>query len=311
MPTRQGSLHLFRLAGVDLYLHWSWFLVAMLEISQRRGSYGSLTFNALEYLALFAIVLMHEMGHALACRSVGGKADEIVLWPLGGVAYVAPPQRPGAMLWSIVAGPLVNVVLFVVLGGGLVVANGSLLVDPSAPDPVRFLGAMFFTNGVLLVFNLLPIYPLDGGQILRSLLWFVMGRAQSLMVTVVIGFIGVAVMFLGVALMVRYGLQRQAIWFGIMALFILSNCWRGLQHARILARAARLPRRGGFQCPSCQAPPPIGAWWACSRCGKSFDTFETQAVCPHCGARFESTRCLDCGELHPMSEWVIPPPPVG
>ena len=64
MPTRQGSIHLFRIAGVDLYLHWSWFVVAMFEISQRRGSYGSLAFNALEYLALFAIVLMHEMGHA-------------------------------------------------------------------------------------------------------------------------------------------------------------------------------------------------------------------------------------------------------
>ena len=48
------------------------------------------------YLALFSIVLLHEFGHALACRQVGGKADQIVLWPLGGVAYVAPPPRPGA-----------------------------------------------------------------------------------------------------------------------------------------------------------------------------------------------------------------------
>jgi Zn-dependent protease len=303
MPTRQGSLHLFRVAGVDLYLHWSWFLVAMLEISQRRGSYGSLTFNALEYLALFAIVLMHEMGHALACRSVGGKADEIVLWPLGGVAYVAPPQRPGAMLWSIVAGPLVNVVLFVVLGGLLALGN-SLAWGDTAPDLLQFVRAVFFVNLGLLIFNLLPVYPLDGGQILRSLLWFAIGRAQSLMAASIVGFGGVVVLFL-------VALWGRSYWLGILGAFILFNCWRGLQHARILARAARLPRRSGFQCPSCQAPPPIGTWWTCSRCGKSFDTFETQAVCPHCGARFESTRCLDCGELHPMSEWVIPPPPVG
>ena len=65
----------------------------------------------LEYLALFVIVLVHEFGHALACRQVGGQANQIVLWPLGGVAYVAPPPRPGATLWSIAAGPLVNVVL--------------------------------------------------------------------------------------------------------------------------------------------------------------------------------------------------------
>ena len=59
----------------------------------------------------FLIVLLHEFGHALACRQVGGTANQIVLWPLGGVAYVNPPQRPGATLWSIAAGPLVNVAL--------------------------------------------------------------------------------------------------------------------------------------------------------------------------------------------------------
>ena len=140
--------------------------------------------------------------------------------------------------------------------------------------------------------------------------WFVIGRARSLMVASIIGFLGVAVMFLGVALMFLHGLQQQAIWFGIIALFILANCWRGLQHARILARAARLPRRDGFKCPSCETAPPIGAWWACGRCGKPFDTFETQAVCPHCGAQFEGTRCLDCGEMHSIEAWRIPPPPV-
>ena len=64
-----------------------------------------------KFLGCFCIVLTHEFGHQLACRSVGGKTHDIVLWPLGGVAYVSPPQRPGAQLWSIAAGPLVNVVL--------------------------------------------------------------------------------------------------------------------------------------------------------------------------------------------------------
>jgi Zn-dependent protease len=70
-----------------------------------------------EYLGLFLIVLTHEFGHAMACRQVGGTANRIMLWPLGGVAYVDPPQRPGAMLWSIAAGPLVNVALIPVFYG--------------------------------------------------------------------------------------------------------------------------------------------------------------------------------------------------
>ncbi len=95
-----------------MFLHWSWFLVAVYEINSQSRRYSSIAFNILEYLSLFLIVLLHEFGHALACRQVGGTANQIVLWPLGGVAYVNPPPRPGATLWSIVAGPLVNVVLF-------------------------------------------------------------------------------------------------------------------------------------------------------------------------------------------------------
>src|SRR5947208_16813733 len=115
MPTRHGSFRLFRLAGIDVFLHWSWFAVAVFEIQDRAKQYSSLSWNALEYVGLFLIVLMHEFGHALACRQVGGQANQIVLWPLGGVAYVSPPPRPGATLWSIAAGPLVNVALVPVL----------------------------------------------------------------------------------------------------------------------------------------------------------------------------------------------------
>src|SRR5207247_4385868 len=93
--------------GIDVFLHWSWFLIAIYGISERAKQYSSLLWPILEYLSLFVIVLLHEFGHALACRQVGGQAHRIVLWPLGGVAFVSPPPRPGATLWSIAAGPLV------------------------------------------------------------------------------------------------------------------------------------------------------------------------------------------------------------
>src|SRR3974377_2214102 len=92
-PTRQGSIHLLPLAGIDLYLYWWWFLVAVYGISGRAGRYSSLLWPVLEYLALFSIVLLHEFGHALACRQVGGQANQIVLRPLGGAGFVAHPPR--------------------------------------------------------------------------------------------------------------------------------------------------------------------------------------------------------------------------
>ena len=103
MATRSGSVHLFRFSGIDVFLHWSWFVVAVFEINGRARTYSSLTWNIAEYLALFLIVMLHEFGHALACRQVGGTANRIVLWPLGGVAYVDPPPRPGER-WRPAAG---------------------------------------------------------------------------------------------------------------------------------------------------------------------------------------------------------------
>ncbi|MGO9608036.1 MAG: peptidase M50, partial [Verrucomicrobiia bacterium] len=63
MPTRQGSIRLFQVSGINVFLHWSWFVVAAYEISNRGQSYSSLLWNALEYLSLFLIVTMHEFGH--------------------------------------------------------------------------------------------------------------------------------------------------------------------------------------------------------------------------------------------------------
>jgi Zn-dependent protease len=296
MPTaRQGSIHLFRFSGIDVFLHWSWFLVAVYEIQSRKGSYSSVTWNVLEYLALFLIVLLHEFGHALACRQVGGRANRIVLWPLGGVAYVDPPPRPGATLWSIAAGPLVNVVLAPILYI-LLLAGRTSGWPHTMPDVYQLVRAIFAIDLGLLVFNILPVYPLDGGQILRSLLWFLLGRARSLLVATVLGLIGVA----GFIILAFFS---KDIWLAALAVFMLMNCWGGFKHAQVLLKMAKLPRRENFSCPACKTSPPIGTYWKCGNCGQPFDTFATEAVCPNCRTQFPATQCLDCGRQHPLSQW--------
>jgi len=301
MPSlRQGSLHLFRVAGIEVFLHWSWFVLAVIEIGSQQGRYKSLVWNVLEYLALFAIVLLHEFGHALACRQVGGTANRIMLWPLGGVAYVNPPLRPGATLWSIAAGPLVNVALLVplgALGGRYLLAE---LVDGSRPqsDLASLLAAVLSINIVLLAFNVLPIYPLDGGQILRSLLWYVLGRARSLAVATTLGVLG-AIVLIGVAL--RW---FRSPWLLLIAGYILLNSYSGLKSARAQIRSEKLPRREGYVCPGCGLAPAAGTHWKCPRCGQTFDTFETGAVCPLCKSQFSTTMCMDCQQLHPLNDWV-------
>jgi len=229
MPsTRQGSFHVFRLAGIDVFLHWSWFVVAAFEISGRGRRYPSVVWNVAEYLVLFLVVTLHELGHALACRQVGGTANKIVLWPLGGVAYVDPPPRPAAALWSIAAGPLVNLVLLGV-SYGLTIWGWHHGWRLAAPHAYKLLWAFVAINFGLLVFNLLPIYPLDGGQILRSLLWFVLGKARSLKVVAALGLYG-AVGLIAAAFFLH------SFWIGLIALYMVMSCWAGLQHAQILSR---------------------------------------------------------------------------
>jgi len=313
MPTRRGSFRLFQFAGINVYVHWSWFIVAYLAIQYRMGLYSSPVWNVLEYLSLFLIVLIHEFGHQLACRQVGGQTHDIVLWPFGGVAYVSPPQRPGAQLWSIAAGPLVNVVLIPVLTVFLVLLGGSPSVHGIEPNEyAEFLNNVWFINFGLLVFNMMPVYPLDGGQILRSLLWFLLGRANSLLAASIIGFMGVAGLLLFAALIFLISPNKtQAIWLGAISVLILLNCWGGLMQARALARVAKMPRRAGFACPVCKTPPPVGAIWRCGKCRQSFDIFATLGICPHCGTQFSATQCLECGSLRSINEWAthpLPPP---
>jgi Zn-dependent protease len=223
----RGAFPLFRVAGIRVYLHFTWFIVAALEVTRFAHRYHDRAWAVFEYLALFGIVLLHEFGHALACRQTGGQADTIVLWPLGGIAFVKPPPRPGAYLWSIAAGPLVNVILFPFLTlAAFAAARAHWKIVH--PDLNNFVVTIFVINGVLLFFNLIPVYPLDGGQIVRGLLWLKVGPIRSLKAASIIGF-GGAILF------ALWAITSRSIWLGILAFFIFAQAQAGWRAAQNLA----------------------------------------------------------------------------
>ncbi|QDU34081.1 Putative zinc metalloprotease Rip3 [Poriferisphaera corsica] len=237
LEMRNGSWRLFQFRGITVWLHWSWLVVAGIFFVLPGTIFSENIFVGIfTYLGLFGIVLIHEFGHALACRSVGGKADTIMLWPLGGIAFVQPPQRPGAVLWSIAAGPLVNVVLLPILFGLYLLAA---FLIPTTPEgiPTTILGSnlieiVYWLNSinlVLLIFNMLPIYPLDGGQILQAILWFFIGRSRSLQITSAIGLVCAIV---GGIL----ALMSGRTWLFIIAIFVGWQAYNGYRVSQIMAQ---------------------------------------------------------------------------
>jgi len=226
LPSPNGSHRIFTLFGITAYLHWTW-LIGAVFFYQFSGLEPIVFISS--YVGLFLIVLMHEFGHSLACRWVGGKAEHIVLFPLGGVAYVNPPPRPGAVLWSVAAGPLVNVVLIPIFMLAQVYWIGS---QDTLTEPLSSFQQMIIwlsrINLVLLIFNILPIYPLDGGQIVQSILWFFIGYRKSLQITASIGMVA------GIG-MVVLGLFSGEFMLIILAVFIFFQALKGYGHAKLLA----------------------------------------------------------------------------
>jgi uncharacterized protein (TIGR03067 family) len=299
---QKGSVRLFHVAGIDVLLHWSWFCFAFLRLQPTAtdaplefAHYDSPVWYVVEYLALFGFVLLHEFGHVLACRSVGGIADCIVLWPLGGIALVDPPARPGPVLWSIAAGPLVNALLVAPTAGFWLLCRAAGAAE-AAPDLYRFAVALAWINGYLLVFNILPVYPLDGGRVLHALLWLLLGRARGLMGATVVG-LSTALVLLVVA-----SVERSLLW-GIIAGFGVLFSLVGLQGARALIRMRAAPRRKEAACPGCGVLPPLGKFWACLRCWVPFDVFENGGNCPNCSTPLTAVSCPECGLSRPYAAW--------
>lgn len=294
---QHGSIRLFRMAGTDVWLHWSWLLVGAVAV-QRRNAYNSPAWIVGEVLALFGIVLLHEYGHALVCSQFGRKLERIILWPVGAHSYFTAPSQPGAVLWVMVAGPLANFLLapFTYI---LLLESASLGWPKTRPDAYQFIYAITVLNLALPIVNLLPLYPLDGGQVLRALLWFTIGPARSLRVASCLGLAG-GVVLLSLALL-------PGIWGPcsvILAVFISYHAWAALQESQLLLATTQAPLRQGLACPSCGLPPPVGdRFWKCGRCYRDCDIFDNERTCLYCGTPVISAPCLRCHTAHAIIAW--------
>ncbi len=163
-----------RLAGITVYMHATFLLLlAYIVIASWVEKHSpAVTITAVAFiLAIFACVVLHELGHALAARRYGVRTRDIILLPIGGVARLERmPEQPLQELWVALAGPAVNVVI----AAGLFVILGVLGIPPQLQQlkwlSGGFLDRLMLVNLWLVAFNLIPAFPMDGGRVLRALL---------------------------------------------------------------------------------------------------------------------------------------------
>lgn len=178
------SLYLGKIAGIKIFVHWT-FLILVLWIIQlhlRAGDTAREVVEGVAFLfALFACIVLHELGHALTARRYHINTGSINLLPIGGVALLeGMPEKPGQELAVAIAGPLVNVaiagVLFAVISstGGFPAQWEEAMLGKDA-----FLLNLYVVNLFLALFNLIPAFPMDGGRIFRALLSFRFPRAKA------------------------------------------------------------------------------------------------------------------------------------
>lgn len=219
------SWKLGTIAGVEIKVHAA-FLLAVVwgAVMWGGGRLSGLAYGALLTLVLFSIVLLHELGHALAARRYGIPVQDIVLLPIGGVARLSRmPEKPTEELVVALAGPAVNGAFILLLVPVLLLSNnlhllsgGLPAVDSLAsPNPMAFATFLFMVNVSLLLFNLIPAFPLDGGRVLRALLGFKLPFARATGIAAMIGR-GLAII-LGL-----YGLLTFNFLLAFVALFIFA-----------------------------------------------------------------------------------------
>ncbi len=193
-----GSWRIGRIAGIDVFVHPTFLLLLVwVMVTNYLAHYDPMeAFGGLFFIVtLFGIVVLHELGHALTARRFGIATRDITLLPIGGVARLERiPEDPWQELVVALAGPAVNAVIAGVIYLGLLLGPGLTSMTESMRVGGPFLQQLFWVNVSLLVFNLLPTFPMDGGRVLRALLAMRFDYVRATQTAAVVGH-GVAILF--------------------------------------------------------------------------------------------------------------------
>ncbi len=218
----KGAYRLATISGIPVYIHWTFGLLFfyVLYIGNSTGmDLQGMGLFSLFLLSLFFCVVLHEFGHAFAARQYGVSTQDIILSPIGGVARLNKlPEKPIQEFVVAIAGPLVNVAIALVLGIGLYFFADARFLPGGEEHRVfndlsNFVPMLFLLNLVLVGFNLLPAFPMDGGRILRSLLSIPLGRPKATRIASWLGQ-GIAICFIG------YSLYHSELMLGLIGLFV-------------------------------------------------------------------------------------------
>lgn len=172
-----GAIRIF---GVPVRLHFTFILLLVFLLFIGIGEKQSGPSTVVYVLALFASVLLHELGHALVARRHGIGTVEIVMFPIGGVSRPERALKPREELWIALAGPLVNFLIAGILMAWMAAQHGFVAFEQlRQPTDANLVERIALGNLILGVFNLLPAYPMDGGRVLRSLLALRKSEAEA------------------------------------------------------------------------------------------------------------------------------------
>jgi Zn-dependent protease len=224
------SFRLGRLAGIDIFVHPT-FALLLVWVAVSSGLQGRTVGAAAEgvglMLALFACIVLHELGHALMARRFGIATKDITLLPIGGMARLERmPERPVQEFLVALAGPAVTLLIAVTLFAWLRLSGGWRPLEAMSVARGAFVEQVMVANVALLLFNLLPAFPMDGGRVLRAIL---ATRTDYVSATVRAASIGQGIAFL----MALVGLFSN-LFLVVVAFFVLD----------------RGGRRGGRRCRS-------------------------------------------------------------
>jgi Zn-dependent protease len=212
------SIKLGRIFGIDIKMHLTFLFILIWGAFSFGGNAGPL-YGVLVTLALFALVLLHELGHSLAAMAYGISVKDIILLPIGGLARLERmPEKPWHELVVALAGPLVNVGLAALLLPVVLWLEPASLFSMrtvTQPGLLNLLSFLLTANVTLAIFNMIPAFPLDGGRVFRAILGFFMEYRQATKLAVQVG------RLLAFALGI-YGIMNGSYWLALIALFIFT-----------------------------------------------------------------------------------------